>query len=916
MLKRHTICASLFLLILSVINAQAQGDIAKSATPDALTITAAASDERVRYTAPASIVQIRLEVYASTGKKVFDNELRGGNVLDWHLQNGQAEPLLDDTYLCVVTVKNLSGKITQRIGAVRVDKGVASLQPAATAQMSAQQSDAVGPVEENAALTILTDGETQTGTVIAHDGTDGQLIRGRGALSFRLGDFFSGTDREQMRLTADGNLGIGTSDPKVKLDVAGMIGARDGVMFSDGSTLTVNKNGSLTHHTSGGDVSPSIAGTGTTNQITKWSNGASGVVADSALSESGGNLGLGTTAPDSIFHLSGPGGVNALTFDTPGTARGRFGSLAGVPDWLGMFLNGTFSGSGWLLDNTARTGWFFKLDNRAGFDEFAVYKIPPGAGPHSDEFPRFVLRSSGGGGMGTMPLGYTPASTLDVVSDGSLDVLQWRGTAAGGALGAIKANGRVGIGTTGPQQNLSVNGAVNVDQSDANNGTVNPGITFGSNSGEGISSKRTAAGGNQFGLSFFTNQINRINILNNGNVGIGTATAGFVLDVGNRMRVRQGTDGDAGMWLFQTTPNSDRAFVGMKDDTHVGFFGNTGAGWGLTMDTTSGTIGHRAGISVDDALANNGGLTPGITFGGTGSGEGISSRRTAGGNQFGLDLFTGFASRISISNLGIVSIGATSPGAKVYVEANGVGVVRGKNTGTTGTAATFEITNAGNGNNALFASSLGTGPAVVGSGLGNGDGVYGFSSGGYAGNFLGKVNVSDTVYAVNLQVSGTKNFRIDHPLDPANKYLLHASIESSEVKNLYDGVVEFDQNGQAVVSLPGWFEILNRDFRYQLTCIGGYAQVYVAEEIANNRFKIAGGKPGMKVSWQVTGNRQDPFIKANPMQVEEAKPEIERGFYLHPELYGEPEERGIEWARRAEQMRLMKEHGGKLIPKE
>jgi len=63
----------------------------------------------------------------------------------------------------------------------------------------------------------------------------------------------------------------------------------------------------------------------------------------------------------------------------------------------------------------------------------------------------------------------------------------------------------------------------------------------------------------------------------------------------------------------------------------------------------------------------------------------------------------------------------------------------------------------------------------------------------------------------------------------------------------------------------------------------------------------------MKVSWQVTGNRQDPYIKAHPMAAEQAKPEIERGFYLHPELYGQPEEMGIQWAHRPEQMRQMKE---------
>jgi hypothetical protein len=152
-----------------------------------------------------------------------------------------------------------------------------------------------------------------------------------------------------------------------------------------------------------------------------------------------------------------------------------------------------------------------------------------------------------------------------------------------------------------------------------------------------------------------------------------------------------------------------------------------------------------------------------------------------------------------------------------------------------------------------------------------------------------------------------KNFRIDHPLDPANKYLYHASIESSEVKNLYDGTVVLDQNGEAVVQLPPWFEALNRDFRYQLTCIGGYAPVYIAAEIANHRFKIAGGQPRMKVSWQVTGKRQDVYVKAHPLRVEEEKSEAERGYYQHPALYGQPEEKGLEWARNPGLMRQLKQ---------
>jgi hypothetical protein len=117
--------------------------------------------------------------------------------------------------------------------------------------------------------------------------------------------------------------------------------------------------------------------------------------------------------------------------------------------------------------------------------------------------------------------------------------------------------------------------------------------------------------------------------------------------------------------------------------------------------------------------------------------------------------------------------------------------------------------------------------------------------------FFGNVNV-------NGIISGTtKSFVIDHPLDPANKQLRHFSIESDQMTNIYKGNIILDENGEGLVTLPNWFEALNRDYTYQLTCIGGFANVYIGEEIMDNQFKIAGGNPGLKVSWEVSGIRHD-----------------------------------------------------------
>lgn len=153
--------------------------------------------------------------------------------------------------------------------------------------------------------------------------------------------------------------------------------------------------------------------------------------------------------------------------------------------------------------------------------------------------------------------------------------------------------------------------------------------------------------------------------------------------------------------------------------------------------------------------------------------------------------------------------------------------------------------------------------------------------------------------AGNLVVTGTVSkgggsFKIDHPLDPLNKSLSHSFVESPDMMNIYNGVAKLDTEGQALVSLPDWFESLNGDFRYLLTAIAApQPELYIAEEIHGNRFRIAGGKPGAKVSWQVTGIRHDAYANAHRIRVEEDKPATARGSYMHPEAVHRQETKSI-----------------------
>ena len=133
---------------------------------------------------------------------------------------------------------------------------------------------------------------------------------------------------------------------------------------------------------------------------------------------------------------------------------------------------------------------------------------------------------------------------------------------------------------------------------------------------------------------------------------------------------------------------------------------------------------------------------------------------------------------------------------------------------------------------------------------------------------------------------------IDHPLDPKNKYLRHSFVESPEMMNVYNGNVTTDDNGDASIVLPEYFETLNADFRYQLTVIGQFAQAIVVQEIRHNHFTIKTDRPRVKVSWQVTGVRQDLWAGANRIAIEEEKGAGERGRYLHPELFETSAPRG------------------------
>ena len=188
---------------------------------------------------------------------------------------------------------------------------------------------------------------------------------------------------------------------------------------------------------------------------------------------------------------------------------------------------------------------------------------------------------------------------------------------------------------------------------------------------------------------------------------------------------------------------------------------------------------------------------------------------------------------------------------------------------------------------------------------GNSYGIYasaydGFNAYGIYAYGQSAVNNWAGYFSGNVRVIGTlddskHSLRIDHPLDPENQILEHVSVNSPEMLNVYSGNVTTDQNGQVRVNLPDYFEAFNADYRYQLTVIGSFAQAIIKEEVHDNQFVIATSEPYTKVSWQVSGVRQDDFAKQNPVMVESDKKTDEQGYFINPEAFGFDQNQSIEY---------------------
>ncbi|NOQ71369.1 MAG: hypothetical protein GQ574_05180 [Crocinitomix sp.] len=271
---------------------------------------------------------------------------------------------------------------------------------------------------------------------------------------------------------------------------------------------------------------------------------------------------------------------------------------------------------------------------------------------------------------------------------------------------------------------------------------------------------------------------------------------------------------------------------------------------------------------------------------------GFSSAASTGRN---LGVF-GSASGNTAINYGVFGFtDGTGTTANAGLRGNSVGITDADNFGVRGTASGSTIENYGSAGSTDDGGTfnIGTYGRSYGTGTNN-YGVYGTASNGtnnYSGFFSGDVVITGDLAITGNLSKGGGTFKIDHPLDPANKYLVHSFVESPEMMNIYSGNITTDSLGYATVQLPAYFEAANKDFRYQLTVMGSFAQAIVKEKISGNMFVIQTNDANIEVSRQVTGVRNDNWSEANRVIPE--VPKVEPGTYIHPELYDAGEDQSI-----------------------
>ena len=591
-----------------------------------------------------------------------------------------------------------------------------------------------------------------------------------------------------------------------------------------------------------------ITGAGTIGTIPKFTG--TNAIGNSILIEKSGRVGIGTTSPPGTFSVvgtvstpysiyasnSGAGGSGVYGFHSSSS-----GDTAGV---TGETASNSASAAGLRGTAKAASGGATSagvrgLNLSTSANGFGVYGTHSGigVGVYGNSAKGIGVRGSHTATTGTVP----------------------------GVLGETNSTNDEAVGVQGIINSTSA-GNLSAGVRGINNGNASDGAgVWGSHAGVG-------------GTGVYGTAPDGFGVM--GDSANGTALYGTSSkSIGVRGRHGDTTGTTPGV-LGETNSTSDYAsgVQGVVNSTSPGLLSagvlgiNNGAG-----DSAAGVYGYQAGTGY--GVYGNSPQGYGI-FGATESGFGVFGKGNSGTGVNGTSTSKYGVSGTSTNSRGVYGYSLNAEGVYGSSGSSGKGVY-GKSLNGDGVYGTSQ-SDSGYGVHGFASGGVGVyGEASTGTG------VYGKSNGSAdAGYFSGNVKITG-----DLSVGGTLSklagsFKIDHPLHPATEYLSHSFVESPDMMNVYNGNTTLDRRGQATITLPAYFQALNRDFRYQLTPIGAPAMLYVAQKISGNQFKIAGGKAGLEVSWQVTGIRNDAYARQHRIQVEENKTGDDQGKYLYPAGFG------------------------------
>lgn len=734
------------------------------------------------------------------------------------------------------------------------------------------------------------------------------------------------------------NVGIGTSTPGSKLTVAGLMETTaGGVKFPDGSIQTSAANSGNVVKTLNGLFnnvtlaagSPNVTITQAGNAIAIAAHADGTAILNQAILQAGANFDIDGTGAANILNaateydlagvrvLSAPAGSNSLFAGfkagaaTSPFASGNafFGFNAGAGNLLGSF-NSFFGISAGLNSVNGGENSFFggAAGQSSAGDRNSFFGFNSGPKNNANDNAFFGWDAGRQNSTGT-------ENSFFGLSAGDLNDTGSNNAFYGSLAGEFNKDGgnNTFVGTN--------SGRANTSQSNNTFIGSNAGVLGGS---PPCCNNATAIGANAVVLQDNSLVLGSINGLNGAtadtSVGIGTAkptsrltVAGVIETTNGGVRFPDGsvqttaaTGGAPG--LAVTTLNGltgDVTLAPGSPNVTVSQAGNT-----ISIATTPGN-GAILNQTVQQAGANFNIAGNGTVFGLFATFAAAGDYREAGGDTSILN-DAGGVLRVG-PDAGIGSTGAFSTFVGVNTGANSGAASEdsffGYNAGSFTTPSNggnsyfgaFSGQNNRGDNNSFFGSHTGatnaTGSNNTLLGAGSDVAVAGLTfatavGSGAVVDASDKIVIgrpTDIVSIPGTLTKGAGSFKIDHPLDPANKTLSHSFVESPDMMNVYNGNITTDEHGDAVVPMPDWFEALNRDFRYQLTVIGQFAQAIVGSEMKNNRFSIKTDKPHVKVSWQVTGIRQDAYANAHRIPVEEEKPLAQRGSYLFPDGFRSPE---------------------------